>query len=243
MPRFIYNANAVGVAGRITRPISHEIEPQGACILPSSGGIVESRTGPFILTDPVSGNLIFSYGSAETSIQGSESSNGIHTTVVVSTVREINVGNVLKADEITAKLALCYQVAGDRVTIDTEGSRFVNLTIGGQPFAVDVDHAMAREASDYEKFKKKHSELHEKFGKITWVLGRNKDLNPDEDGEPHRRQPNLGRIYFAEWQTGPGTQRLSMMRLQLGSPQAGDDTPPEGDITFGDTGGNGQMYP
>lgn len=236
MPRFIYNANAVGVAGRITRPISREIEPQGACILPSTGGNVQCRTGPFSLTDPDSGNLIFCYGSAETSIQGSETSSGIHTTVVVSTVRDINVGNVLKADEITAKLTMCYQVAGDHVTIDTEGSRFVNLTIGGQPFVVDVDYAMARDASDFEKFKKKHSELREKFGKITWVLGRNKDLTPDDDGEPHRKQPNFGKIYFAEWQTGPGTQRLSMMRLKLGSPQ-------EGEITFGDGGGNGQEYP
>jgi hypothetical protein len=236
MPRFIYNASAVGVAGRITFPISREIEPQGACILPPTGGSVQCRTGPFSLTDPGSGNLIFSYGSAETSIHGSETSSGVHTTVVVSTVRDINVGNVLKADEITSKLALSYQVANDRVTIDTDGSRFVNLTIGGQPFAVDVDHAMAREASDYEKFKKNHSELKEKFGKITWVLGRNSDLSPDDDGEPHHHHPNFGRIYFAEWQPGPGTQALTMMRLKLGSPQRGE-------IVLGTTGSNGQNYP
>lgn len=235
MPRFIYNASAVGVAGRITRPISREIEPQGACILPPTGGKVQCQTGPFILTDD-SGNLIFSYGSAETSIQGSETSKGIHTTVVVSTVRDINVGNALKADEITAKLALTYQVANDRVSIDTEGSKFVNLTIEGQPFAVNVDHAMAREAADYEKFKKNHGELREKFGKINWTLGRNSGLNPDEDGEPHHRHPNFGRIYFAEWQAGHGTQMLSLMRLQLGSPQAGE-------LILGSAGSNGQSYP
>ncbi len=236
MPRFIYSASGLAVAGRITRPISRVIEPQCACILPPTGGRVSSETGAFTLTDPVSGEFLFSYGSASTSIEGSEPSQGNYTTVFTSTVRDINVGNVLRADEITAKLSLSYHAGNDKVEIDTEGSGFVNLTIGGQPFEVTVDHAMAREASDYEKFKNNHKELKQKLGKITWVLGKNQDLTPDQDGEPHRRQPNFGRIYFAEWQAGPGTQRLTMMRLRLGSPQ-------EGDLILGDGGANGQTYP
>jgi len=236
MPRFIYNASGIAVSGRITRPISYELEPKGVCILPSIGGRVASQAGPFSLTDPVSGEFLLSYGSAETSIEGSESSKGINTTVLVSTVRELNVGNVLKADEITAKLVLSYHDGNNRVEINTDGSRYVNLTIGGQPFQVEVDNAMAREASDYDKFKNDHKELKQKFGKITWVLGRNKDLTPDEDGEPHRREPNFGRIYFAEWQAGPGTQRLTMLRLRLGSPQ-------EGDLDLGRGDSNGQSYP
>ncbi|MGE5568177.1 MAG: choice-of-anchor P family protein [Rhodospirillales bacterium] len=236
MPRFIYNAYGVAVAGRITRPINCELEPAGVCVLPPNGGKVVSQAGPFSLTDPVSGEFLLSYGSAETSIEGLEISKNLHRTVLVTTVRDINVGNVLKADEITAKLMLHYHDDTDRVEIDAAGSRFVNLTIGGEPFEVQVDDAMAREASDYKKFKEAHRELKQKQGKITWVLGRNKHLTPDEDGEPHRRQPNFGRIYFAEWQTGPGTQRLTMLRLRLGSPQAGD-------IEFGDGGANGQSYP
>jgi hypothetical protein len=236
MPRFIYSASGLAVAGRITRPISREIEPRCACVLPPTGGRVSSEAGPFSLTDPASGEFLFSYGSASTLIEGSESSQGIHTTLFTSTVRDINVGNVLKADEITARLSLSYRDANDRVEIDTEGSRFVNLTIGGQPFEVTVDSAMAREASDYEKFKNNHKELKHKLGKITWVLGKNPHLEPDPDGEPNRRQPNFGRIYFAEWQAGPGTQRLTMMRLRLGSPQ-------EGEIILGDGGANGQTYP
>jgi hypothetical protein len=236
MPRFIYSASGFAVAGRITRPVSRDIDPQCACILPPDGGSVSSRTGSFSLTDPDTGNLILCYGSTETSIQGSETGAGTHTTVVISTVRDVNVGNVLRADEITAKLTLCYSVGNDRVTIDTEGSRYVNLTIGGQPFAVNVDNAMAREASDFDTFKRNHHELHEKFGKITYVLGRNSELQPDEDGEPHRHQTNFGKIYFAEWQAGPGTQKLTMLRLNLGSPQAGK-------LYLGEGGSNGQNYP
>ena len=76
MPRFIYNASGIAVSGRITRPISYELEPKGVCILPPTGGRVASQAGPFSLTDPVSGEFLLSYGSAETSIEGSESSEG-----------------------------------------------------------------------------------------------------------------------------------------------------------------------
>jgi hypothetical protein len=236
MPRFIYSAHGIAIAGRITRPINYDLEPKGVCILPPCGGKVVSKDGPFSLSDPATGNLLLSYSSAETSIEGSESSKGINTTVFVSTVRELNVGNVLRCGEITAKLMLTYHDGDDRVDIDTDGSGFFDLTICGKPFPVEVDNDMARKASDYDKFRKDHKEFKQKLNKITWVLGRNKDLTPDEDGEPHKRQPDFGRIYFAEWQAGAGTQKLTMLRLKLGSPQAAD-------IDIGSGGSNGQTYP
>jgi hypothetical protein len=177
-----------------------------------------------------------SYGSAETSIQGYESAAGVHTTVLVSTVRNINVGNVLKAGEVTARLTLNYDLGTDRVTIGTEGSRFVNLTIGGLAFDVAMDHGLGHEAADYEAFRENHPEHSEKRGKIHYALGRHPLLKFDELGYGYYPHPNFGRVYFGEWTAAPCTQTLTMLRLSLGSPQ-------EGDLGFGSGDGNGHPPP
>jgi hypothetical protein len=236
MSRFIYKASGVAVSGRIVRPISHQLEPQGVCVLPADGGAVSSRTGAFSLSDPASGALLLSYGSAETSIRGHESAAGVHTTVLVSTVRNINVGNVLKADEVTASLTLNYDLGSGRVTIGTEGSRFVNLTIAGLAFDVAIDHGLGHEAADYEAFRKNHPEHIETGGKIHYALGRHPLLKFDETGSGYHHQPDFGRVYFGEWSAAPYTQSLTILRLSLGSPQGGD-------LGFGGGDGNGAPPP
>jgi hypothetical protein len=210
------------VYGRIIRQIDRHLEPQGVCVLPATGGSVSSKAGAFSLSDPASGEFLLSYGSAETSIQGYESAPGMHTTVLVSTVRDINVGNVLKAEEVTATLTLNYDLGTDRVTIKTEGSRFVKLTIGGLAFEVAMDHDLGHEAADYEAFRKNHPALGEKRGKIHYALGRHPLLKFDDSGYGYHNQPNFGRVYFGEWTAAPYTQTLTMLRLRLGSPQGGD---------------------
>jgi hypothetical protein len=234
MQPFIYNAHGIAVAGRITRPFVRPLEPQGVCVLPACGGNVSSRAGAFSLSDPESGRLLFSYSSAVTSVDGSESASGVHRTALQSTVRDINVANVLKADEVTLKLILEYDLAADRVTVASEDSRYVNLTIAGQSFDVALDHAMAREAADYESFRRNHPEHPERRGKIHYALGRHPLLKFDSTGYGYHHHPDFGRVYFGEWHAAPCTQHLTMLRLDLGSPQAGD-------LLLG--GGNGNGYP
>jgi hypothetical protein len=221
MQQFVYSAHGIAVAGRITRPFDRPLEPQGVCVLPACGGSVSSRAGAFSLSDPESGRLLFSYASAEMSIQGSESASGVHRTVLLSTVRDINVANVLKADEVTLKLTLEYDLAADRVTIGTEESRYVNLTIAGQAFDVTLDHALGREAADYDTFRRNHPEHPERRGKIHYALGRHPLLKFDASGHGYHHHPDFGRVYFGEWNAAPYTQQLTMLRLDLGSPQAG----------------------
>lgn len=222
MPQFMHHASGIAVYGRIVRPIDRHLEPQGVCVLPPSGGEVRSKAGAFTLSDPASGEFLLSYGSAETSIRGYESATKVHTTVLVSTVRNINVGNVLKADEVTLNLTLNYDHRTDRVTIGTEGSRFVNLTIGGVAFDVAMDHALGHEAADYETFRKNHPEHIEKRGRIHYALGRHPLLKFDASGHGYHHHPNFGRVYFGEWTAAPYAQNVTMLRLRLGSPQEGD---------------------
>lgn len=234
MARFIYKANAIAIGGHITRPVDHYIESQAACVLPSTGGKASAKAGPFSLT--LAGEFILSFDSAETSLQGEESAPGVHTTLVTTVVRKLNVANTLKADQVIAKLSLSYDVAGKRVSIDTNGSQYVNLSIAGQPFDVGIDHGMSREAADYEAFRKSHPQFPEMTGKIHYALGRHPLLkfDPYEHGYYHHQ--GFGRIYFGEWTAAPYTQNLSMLRLLLGSPQAGH-------LEIGGGDGNGAPMP
>jgi len=237
MQRFIYQGCGMAIGGWIRRPIDQQIEPQAVCVLPSVGGRSVSRAGAYNLTDPVSGELLLSFASAETSVEGAESATpGVYSTLITCMVRGLNVGNVLKADEVALKLSLSYDTGNDRATIDTEGSRFVNLSLGGQAWDVALNHALGREAADYEVFRQAHPEYPETRGAIHYSLARHPLLRFDPYEHGYYDRPNFGRVYFAEWRAAPHAQKLTMLRLRLGSPQAGG-------IEVGGGDGDGEPYP
>jgi hypothetical protein len=237
MGRFIYQAYAMAIGGPIRRPIDQQVQTPAMCVLPSTGGTVVSTSGPYRLTDPASGEFLLCFDSAETSAEGKQSATqGVYTTLVSSIVRNLNVGNVLRADEVTLKLSLAYDTSNDQVTIDTNGSRFVNLIVAGQGFDVSLDHALGREAADYQTFRQNHPQYPEIRGAIRYSLGRHPLLHFDPYEYGYYDQQNFGRIYFAEWTAAPYKQELTMLRLRLGSPQ-------EGDPEIGGGGGNGTPFP
>lgn len=236
MQRFIYHASGMAIGGRIRRPVDCYLEPMASCVLPSTGGKASAKAGPFSLTDPSSGELILSFDSAETTIEAAEASPGVHATLFVSTVRNLNVQNVLRAEEITARLSLVYDAAGDKVTIDPSGSGYTGLTINGQALEVTVDSAMAREAASYQAFRQKYPEIPETKGWTRFSLARNPQIRFDPYDYGYLPQPNFGRIYFCEWSAAPYSQCLTMLRFKLGSPV-------DGDVEAGSGGGNGQSYP
>jgi len=234
--RFIYRASAMAVGGRIRKPSDFYIEPQAACVLPSVGGKAAAEARDYRLTDPATGEFILSFSSAKTMIEGSESAPGVHTTLISIIITDLNVSNVLRADQVVTKLSLRYQVAGDRVAIDTTGSGFVNLRINGQSWDVGLDHALGREASDYQAFRRNHPEYPETRGAIHSSLGRHPSLKFDPYEHGYHDKQRFGRIYFAEWSAAPFLQTLTMLRLRLGSPQ-------EGEIGAGGGVGDGEPYP
>ena len=234
MPQFIYRANACAVGGRITAPSLHDIEPQASCSLPSSGGRAVSQAGPFHLE--LNGEFILSFDSAETTIVGAEASPGVHSTLITTVIKNLSVLDILKAEQIVSRMQLFYDTAAKKVTIDTEGSHYTKLTIGGETFNVKLDHALGREAADYLAFRQHHPELPENAGKIRHFLGRHPKIQPEPNDLANYHHPGFGRIYFGEWTAAPKTQGLTMLRLKLGSPA-------EGDVGLGDIGGNGEAPP
>jgi hypothetical protein len=236
MARFIFNANSFGIGGRITRPFEQDIDTQAACVLPSTGGKAYACAPAYRLEDPGSGRLVLAFDSIETSISGDEGPIGNFATIISTSIRNFNVLDVFKADAVNCRYTLNYDLKNRRVAIDADGSQFVNLTIGGEPFDISLDYAMAQDASDFETFKKKHPEMKESKGKINYSLARGKNIKFKDDDYGFVDVPDFGRIYFAEWTAAEDTQSLTMFRMELGSPVGGK-------VTGGSGGGNGAPFP
>jgi hypothetical protein len=236
MARFIFNANSFGIGGHITRPFDQYIDAQAACVLPSTGGRAAASAPAFHLKDPSSGRLVLAFDSIETSIRGDEGPVGNFATVVSTSIRNLNVLDVFKADEVNCRYTLNYDLKDRRVSIDADGSQFVNLTIGGEPFDISLDYSMAQDAADFKAFKKKHPEMKESKGKINYSLARGKNIKFKDDDFGYFDVPDFGRIYFAEWTAAEDTQSLTMFRMELGSPVGGQ-------MSGGGGSGNGTPFP
>ncbi len=236
MARFIFNASAFGIGGHITRPFDQYIDTQAACVLPSTGGKASACAPAYRLKDPESGRLVLSFDQIETTIRGEEGPVGNFATVVSTSIVNFNVLDTFKAEAVTCRYTLNYDLKNKRVTIDADGSQFFNLTIYGEPIDLSLDYAMAQDAADFKAFKKKHPEFKESKGKINYTLARGKNIKNEGDDYGFINVPDFGRVYFAEWTAAEDTQSLTMFRMELGSPVGGK-------VSGGSGNGNGSSYP
>ncbi len=233
--RFIFHAHAHAIGGFITRPVQHTLESAAPAVLSTTGGRSTNRASAFRLDDPATGNLILSYDSAETTIEGGKDS-GFYVTSINCVLRGLNVEDTLKIDEIAARLVVRYDASLRKPVMDCSGSAVTGVSLGGRTINIACDQAMGRDASNFHKFRKERPDLPFGAGRVRYSLGRGDDLKFEGTECGFIDQPNFGRIYFFEWSAGPGIQRLTMLRLKLGSPVAGE-------VTAGDGEPNGSEYP
>jgi len=236
MPRFIYRAHGLALAGHLRRPVLRQLEPVAACVLPSVGGQAVSQAGAFQLQDPATGALLLAFESAETRVEGSESAAGVYRTQVRAVVRGLRILDMLRAEEVSAALTITYRRADRNLSVDAADSRLTGLTLAGRAYRIALDHALSSEASDYAAFRQRHPDLPESRGVTRYSLARHPELSfePWEAGRLDRT--GFGRIYFCEWSASHHTQSLTMLRLRLGS-QA------EGELEVGTVEVNGNDFP
>ena len=96
--RYLFQADATGVAAQFASPYDDVIPIQSASTLPSIGGRGSSHHGGFQYKD------ILSFGSAYTEVVGIEAEDGVFETVALSVVENFNLLGVVKCDRIVAKL-------------------------------------------------------------------------------------------------------------------------------------------
>jgi hypothetical protein len=235
--RFFYHALGVGLGGRITRPFCDVIEAQAATALGTVGGYASSRVDGYRFKD------IVSLRSASVHAVGSEAGDGSFNTSVSVTVEGLNILDVITAESITARLTSRHEYEAPEPAISTAGTQFRDLRIGGRRIDVEIDRELFFEESTYPQFKEAESKQKE-LGR--WPESKGMMLcslvkNFPDQAEPTLEGysihvPTVGRIFLGEILVSQYARRLTMLRLELGSPVAGRLEVGSGEV-------NGSTYP
>lgn len=189
-----YHARAHALAGRIEHPFGSDIPEQApVSLLSTGGGYSSSKVGSYAVEG------ILSFDSAHTQVAGSisPSSNG-WTTLVSSTVENVNVLNVVTADRAVAQILLEHPREGYVPKVSFIGTQFVNLRIGGYPVqaVIDLDFCDFGDPTPYpqkaliddDRF---HARVKEQYRKIT-------DANRIPSWAKKKTVPNWIQKRFAE---------------------------------------------
>jgi hypothetical protein len=120
-----YHADGSSVGGFITLPSPKIIPTQAAVSLPAAGGSTSSAGGVLEFDG------IVSCSRTETHSSGSENIDGGWSTLISSTVENVNIRNAVTADLLVAQVSIDHPADGYVPTVTFVGSQFVNLRIGG----------------------------------------------------------------------------------------------------------------
>jgi hypothetical protein len=96
--RYLFQADATGVAGQFIYPFNDVIPIQAASTLPSIGGFGSSRVDGFRHKD------ILSFDSAYTEVVGTETEDGVFETVALSVVENFKLLDFVTCDRIVGRL-------------------------------------------------------------------------------------------------------------------------------------------
>jgi hypothetical protein len=158
---FFFHGQGVGLGGVVTRPFKQSLGAQATASLPITGGIASKQSGKRSIPDPAdpklsSFPLVVSIESEEVEVTGSfDHENGVYRTQISATVTGLNVGDVVTADAVVAKLVSEHHPDEDEPRIDISGSQIVNLQVAGAPVTLTVDTAFFQNLNTYTKFRDK----------------------------------------------------------------------------------------
>jgi hypothetical protein len=238
---FIFNAHGCAVGGFTTRPWGYDnLRSVASVSLPSTGGkghVEESFSyhAPFLTVD-----------SAITDVEGKQESPGVYYTEVTVKVTGLRMYDidfhkcVVEADFTTSLIT--KNAGGKETVVDTSGSKFTKLIVDGDPVVI-TPGTMCDAAQTYEDFDGQFGTNPKvsKAAKMRMMRCSLIDKIQHKHSQPHGDQqilvvPNFGHIYLGEVHIKDNERRITMMRLELGSPVAGS-------IALGGGSGNGSTYP
>lgn len=173
----------------------------------------------------------------------------IHTTMATAVIEGLNILDVVTADRIVARLSSSYAAADEESRILLIGSRFENLRVAGCRIEVELHHELALKLDTFEAVVaefasnaefRKMSEDPFSPGKLPGKIEAHgvlrcslvKDIQPAKCPGIVRyghyghvlEVPEFGKIHLAEVLFQYGRKTLTMLRLELGSPNGGTMT-------------------
>jgi len=224
-PSFHYHGEGHAFSGHFTRPVSHQIDALASASLPLSGGHGQSHVEDFAIDQLVSVKKAYSHVSG--SQNKADKMHNSHTTVVLEGV---NILDMVTADRIVARLTSEHDPKDREGHIIAVGTKFENLRVAGCPVEVEFDHELFLKNKNYAalskalpSLKKSGRMAEESNGVILCSLVKNITANcPGVTVQGHvLTVEHFGKIYIGEVLSEAGFKRISMLRMELGSPHEG----------------------
>ena len=260
---FHYHASAHVLSGEIWRPFQHVIEVQAPSVLPSTGGMGDSRVENFRHDDLISFKTGYTHvmGSKKRVKDNEGKESTVYTTQVTATVENLNILDVVTADRVVARLSSSHDLNAEEASIRLIGSKFENLQIAGCKVNVIFDHdlllrletfdAVRNEFAKASDLRKMAEDTHaaiqvapppkqlQTHGVLLCSLVKEVDFKcpgVERRGRHAFHVRDFGTIFLGEVVFEHGRKTLTMFRLELGSPcDAG--------ITVLEASSNGRKYP
>lgn len=259
--RFLYHAEAVGVAGTVTFPQAETIPAQAVAGLPVTGGVSRATISRFRHGSYVT------FEEARSEAHGFyHAEAGTYTTLVITTIEKLNIFDVVTADRVVARISSSHPKHGGQASITLVGSHFDNLKIAGCPINPDLAVDWFDDANTYTKVQ----EAYRADGQIRWMLEQDYPAHLVEaraEGSPvhtatnpsptigcslvRNREslsgeikyqdggfyvPDVGTIHLGELFVNENERQLTMVRAELGCPV-------KSTIAACSVRGNGAIYP
>lgn len=242
IPRIPFHFHAEGHAfsGEIHDPFWHPIKAKAATSLPTIGGHARAQFENFFSQELVS------FKRAHTHVSGRQLAPLVFLTHATTTIEHLDIENVLTADRIVCRLNSRHDPEHPEGLILANGSRFENLRINGHKVEVILRHRLLEDCDTFQRLRERVAS-ERKSGTIAKpnsevaICSLVERIESDlpfvpKDGGHVFEVPNFGKVTIAEVFAEPGTRTLTMLHLELGSPQTAN-------LTVAETRTNGQPYP
>lgn len=244
--RFIFRGNAVGAAGHIHKPEDLIIWVQGASSLPVIGGYSQSTVERVKFSD------VLSVEHVRTQATGDFSETAkAYMTLANSVVKGLNVNSRLTGDSLEATLTSSHPEDGSEPSIVPTGTAIVNLRLDGYPVNVTIDTDLFTKYATKESLSRAYASddaFYKRYGHRFLKSEKDKKAPPGKRQIPEAggyivtsivsniqtKHPKaavsgnvitlngFGRIFLGELLITDVSRRLTLVRLKLGSPIAGD---------------------
>jgi hypothetical protein len=248
-----FNASPSAFGGQVELPFERVISAQAPVALSPDGGYTTARTENFSVEG------LFSFKSAYTQVSGiiSRKRPG-WTTLTTSVVEGLNISEILTADRVVAQIITEHPASKGKHApfVNFVGTRFDNLRIGGVQIEVSLNLDLCKSGSSDQHGYPDHATLQDPsfLDRVKSAAAYQPSLTKDQvlcslfesvkitgklPGTVDKNVftiPGFGKVTLAELSVEAKHYRLSMLRLQLGSPTVGH-------VSVGNGESNGSTYP
>ncbi len=139
-----YHADASSLGGALIHPVNKIVPSQAEVSLPAAGGATSAHSGAFNFEEIASCGGSFTHASG-----GVSPKNGSWTTLVTSSVENLNILEVVTAERVVAQISIEHPRVGHDPKVTFVGSQFINLRIGGFPVEAVINRGLLTPEEGY----------------------------------------------------------------------------------------------